>query len=60
MCHEIEEAIRRTKDDEAPGENQITAEILKAYTQLSAKSLAASLNMVWQERRIQKFKKWEQ
>lgn len=36
MCQEIEEAIYETKNNKAPREDQITAEILQSDTQISA------------------------
>ena len=48
-CQEIEEAIRETKANRAPGEDRITSDMLKADPATSAKCLVDLFNKVWSE-----------
>lgn len=49
---EIEAAIRLTKNNKAPGQNKITAEMLKVDTEMSAKCLAAFFSKVLKEEKV--------
>ena len=49
---EIKEAIRHTKGNRAPGEDRITADMLKADTATSAKALDKLFNKVWEEETV--------
>ena len=51
-CTEIEEAIKETKGNRAPGEDKITADMLKADPTLSAKCLVELFNKVWKEEEV--------
>ena len=49
---EIKEALRHTKGNRAPGEDRITADMLKADTATSAKALDKLFNKVWEEETV--------
>ena len=49
---EIRDAIRQTKGNRAPGEDRITADMLKADPDVSAKSLEKMFNSVWEEEKV--------
>ena len=49
---EIERAIRQTKGNRAPGEERVTADMLKADPATSAKSLKKLFNKVWEEEKV--------
>ena len=49
---EITEAIKKTKSNRAPGEDRITAEMLKADPKLGAQTLAGIFNKVWNEEKV--------
>ena len=49
---EIQEAIRQTKGNRAPGEDRITADMLKADPATSAKTLGKLFNKVWEEEKV--------
>ena len=49
---ELERAIRQTKGNRAPGEDRVTADMLKAYPTTSAKSLKKLFNKVWEEEKV--------
>ncbi|KAM9354321.1 uncharacterized protein KZ484_012474 isoform 1-T2 [Pholidichthys leucotaenia] len=49
---EIEEAIKQTKGNRAPGEDRITADMLKADPKASAKALTELFNKVWEEEKV--------
>ena len=49
---EIREAIRQTKGNRAPGEDRITADMLKADPAVSAKALDKLFNRVWEEEKV--------
>ena len=49
---EITEAIGQTRGNRAPGEDRITADMLKADPQVSAKALHELFNKVWEEERV--------
>ncbi|GFS05814.1 endonuclease-reverse transcriptase [Elysia marginata] len=48
-CLEIEKAIANSKSNRAPGEDRITADMLKADPSMSAKCLVGLFNKVWAE-----------
>ena len=48
-CQEIEKAIRDTKGNRAPGQDRITADMLKADASMSATCLVELFNKVWTE-----------
>ncbi len=49
---EIEMAIKQCKANKAPGEDRITADMLKADTSLSAEILEQTFNQVWNEEKV--------
>ena len=49
---EIERAIRQTKGNRAPGEDSVTADMLKADHTTSTKSLKKLFNKVWEEEKV--------
>ena len=49
---EIREAICQTKGNRAPGEDRVTADMLKADTDTSAKGLEKLFNKVWEEETV--------
>ena len=49
---ETERAIRQTKGNRAPGEDRVTADMLKADPTTSAKSLKKLCNKVWEEEKV--------
>ena len=49
---EITEAIRQTKGNRAPGEDRITADMLKADPATSARVLEELFNRVWEEEKV--------
>ena len=49
---EIETAIKQCKANKAPGEDRITADMLKADSSLSAKILEPTFNQVWNEEKV--------
>ena len=51
-CTEIEEAIKETKGNRAPGEDKITSDMLRADPSLSAKCLVELYNKVWTEEKV--------
>ena len=51
-CTEIEEAIKETKGNRAPGEDLVTADMLKADSAMSAKCLVELFNKVWTEEEV--------
>ena len=48
-CEEIEKAIRDTKGNRAPGQDRITADMLKADASMSATCLVELFNKEWTE-----------
>ncbi|GFR71463.1 endonuclease-reverse transcriptase [Elysia marginata] len=51
-CSEIEKTIAKSKSNRAPGEDRITADMLKADTSMSAKCLVGLFNKVWTEEKV--------
>ncbi|GFR98481.1 RNA-directed DNA polymerase from mobile element jockey [Elysia marginata] len=51
-CLEIEKAIAKSKSNCAPGEDRITADMLKADPSMSAKCLVGLFNKVWTEEKV--------
>ena len=49
---EIAEAIKRTKGNKAPGEDRVTADMLKADPAVSARTLVGLFNKVWEEEQV--------
>ena len=49
---EIKRAIRQTKGNRAPGEDRVTADMLKAEPTTRAKSLKKLFNKVWEEEKV--------
>jgi len=49
---EIELAIKQCKANKAPGEDRITADMLKADSSLSAEILEQTFNQVWNEEKV--------
>jgi len=50
---EIKIAIQQTKSNRAPGEDRVTADMLKVDPALSAKTLVKLFNKVWTEEKCQ-------
>ncbi|GFS22439.1 endonuclease-reverse transcriptase [Elysia marginata] len=51
-CLEIEKAIAKRKSNRAPGEDRITADMLKAYLSMSAKCLVSLFKKVWSGEKV--------
>ena len=51
-CKEIEDAICLGKNNRAPGEDRITADMLKVDPELSARCLVDLFNLVWEEEEV--------
>ncbi|GFR68825.1 craniofacial development protein 2-like [Elysia marginata] len=51
-CLEIEKVIAKSKSNRAPGEDRITADMLKADPSMSAKCLVGLFNKVWTEEKV--------
>merc|ERR1712002_1108115 len=49
---EIKGAIRQTKGNRAPGEDRITADMLKADSDVRAMALERLYNSVWEEEKV--------
>ena len=49
---EIREAIKQTKSNRAPGEDKITADMLKADPAMSSRALEKLFNKVWEEEKV--------
>ena len=50
--HEIAEAIKQTKGNKAPGEDRVTADMLKSNPALSARTLVELFNKVWDKEQV--------
>ncbi|GFR68085.1 endonuclease-reverse transcriptase [Elysia marginata] len=51
-CFEIEKAIAKSKSNRAPGEDRITADMLKADPSMSAKCLIGLFKKLWTEEKV--------
>ncbi|GFR65877.1 craniofacial development protein 2 [Elysia marginata] len=51
-CKEIEKAIRDSKSNRAPGEDNVTTDMLKADSEMSAKCLVELSNRVWTDDKV--------
>ena len=49
---EVTDAIKQTKGNRAPGEDRITADMLKADPHLSAQMLVKVFNQAWDEEKV--------
>ncbi|XP_033095680.1 uncharacterized protein LOC117100194 [Anneissia japonica] len=49
---EVKQAIQKTKNWKAPGEDKITGEMIKASIDVSSKALRKLLNRIWEEEEV--------